>query len=150
MKKLFYLFVLSLTIVLTSCECRWYDDQREEEHYRKRNSQVIYFGNLSFYEEKLFGTWGCTDIWFGNEQVKEIVISEYGKANVQLQDAVYTDRYNRTYLYKYSGKYITFINQRNERESFQFKVYDYKPGSLWLQDWQGVHEVRLYGICNGY
>jgi hypothetical protein len=102
---------------------------------------------LSLYEEKLFGVWGCTDVWFGNEQVKEILISDYGLANIQLQDGIYTDRYNRTYKYVYSGKTITFINLRDKSEIFSFSIYDYRPGSLYLYDSMGIHEVRLYGVC---
>ena len=129
-----------IAMLIVSCDCRYFNDWHTNQY--KRN--VVYYGKLSLYEEKLFGTWGCTDIWFGNEQVKEIVISNYGLANVQLQDGTYSDRYNRTYKYVYSGRTITFINSRNERETFYFSICDYLPGSLFLQDSMGIHEVRLY------
>lgn len=148
MKKI--ILFITCIIALTSCECYWDNEFDRHGFVQGKKTNVLYFGTLSFYEEKLFGTWGCTDIWFGNEQVKEIVISEYGKANIQLQDGIYTDRYNRTYTYVYSGKYITFYNSKNTRESYQFKIYDYKVGSLFLQDWKGVHEIRLYSVCNGF
>jgi hypothetical protein len=132
-----------MAMLIVACDCRYYDDW----HTRKYKGDVVYYGNLSLYEEKLFGVWGCTDVWFGNEQVKEIVISDYGLANIQLQDGVYTDRYNRTYKYVYSGKTLTFVNPRNERESFFFSIYDYRPGSLLLHDSMGIHELRLYSVC---
>lgn len=140
MKKI----LLALMVMLiVSCDCRYYDDWHTCQY--KRN--VVYFGNLSLYEEKLFGVWGCTDLRFGREQVKEIVISDYGLANIQLQDGRGTDRYNRTYKYVYSGRSITFINLSNERETFYFSIYDYRPGSLFLYDSMGIHEVRLYSVC---
>lgn len=139
MKKLFLIVVSAF--LLTSCEYHL-----EKQHVRKvRKTNVVYFDNLSLYEEKLFGVWGCTDLWFGREQVKTVSIGEYGIANVQLQSSMYSDRYNRTYNYVYSGRYITFINYRDNSERFQFKIVDYKPGSLWLQDCMGKHEVRIYG-----
>lgn len=132
--------MLASVFLLTACECPY---KEECETYCEKK-KVVYFGKLSLYEEKLFGSWGCTDMWFGNEQVKMISIVDYGLANVQLQDAVYTDRYNRTYQYVYSGYYITFYELGSDR-GYQFKIHDYKPGSLWLEDWRGRHELRCYG-----
>ena len=147
MKKL--MLFITLLVCVTSCDCELCYDEDGSRHVSSKKANVIYFGNLSFYEEKLFGTWGCTDLWFGNEQVKEIVIKAYGLANIQLQEARGTKRYNRTYRYQYSGKYLTFA-ELEENRGYQFKIVDYLPGSMFLQDSKGIHEVRLYSVCSGY
>lgn len=141
--------LITLMVCITSCECDWCYERDQFGYVKSKRTDVIYFRNLSFYEEKLFGTWGCTDVWFGDEQVKEIAISEYGLVNIQLQGGTHTDRYNRTYRYVYNGKYITFYELGSDR-GHQFKIYDYYVGSLYLQDWMGVHELRLYSNCDIY
>lgn len=139
MKKLLILFVSA--ILLMACECPYKEEC--ERHCVK--TKTVYFNNLSFYEEKLFGSWGIYDpMRFGNECVKMITITDYGLANIQLQDGTYTNRYNRTYQYVYSGAYITFYELGSQR-GYEFKLYDYKPGSLWLQDSFGKYELRCYG-----
>ena len=140
MKKL--LVILASVVLLTACECPY----KEECETRCTKTKVVYFGTLSFYEEKLFGYWGVSDpMRFGNEYVKMITITDYGLANIQLQDPKYTDRYNRTYQYVYSGTYITFYELGSYGRGYEFKLTDYKPGSLWLRDSFGKYELRCYG-----
>ena len=142
MKK-FILMLLSV-ITLTSCECYWAEEVRREKEC----------GVSGLITSDLLGTWGSTDLKFGNEYVKEIKIyniDRYGEgyALIQLQDIQYTNRYNRDYTFIYSGNYLTFFERGYERAGgFQMEIVQFLPGSLYVKDRYGTHELRWYGNCN--
>ena len=151
MKKLL-VFLVSV-FVLTSCDRRI--DWDNGRSYRSRNKYYTSKDNSTFRQEDLIGTWGCTDIVFGRNDVKEFVVTHVGEANMLLQGYKTVSRFNRTYKYVLSGKYLTFQSKYPDEYGiidgpYEFKIVEYLPGSLFLQDGRGIHEVRLYGVCSGY
>ena len=151
MRKLL-VFLVSV-LLLTSCECWDWDCGKSSRYdrcyvYNERNGQT-------FRDEDLLGTWGCTDIMFGNNEVKEFVVSHLGEANMLLQGHGTVSRFNRTYKYVLSGKYLRFQSKYPDEYGwvdgpYEFKIVAYLPGSLFLQDGRGTHEVRFYSACSGY
>lgn len=143
----FIIFAVVL-LSLASCECP-YKDCRHGPNYPN--------GGLSFHEEDLIGTWGCTDLVFGVNDVKGFSVSSQrmGEANVILQEYRQTNRFNRTYKYTLYGKTIRFKSKYPDEYGrydgpYEFKVYDFLAGSLYLQDSRGIHEVRFYSACSGF
>lgn len=148
MKKL---FLLTLCLVaLVSCECP-YEWEKNSPYYPNKG--------LTLCEEDLWGTWQSSDLKFGQNEVKEFVISRLkpGVANVNLQTPPYTGRFNRTYIYVLDGKFLYFKSKYPDEYGqydgpYKFKVLEAYTCEVYLQDcYTGERYTIAYrSACNGY
>lgn len=146
MKKLL-LFVVSI-VALTSCECPY----GRESGYENPGK--------SFFTEYLYGTWGSSDLMFGDLSVKVLVFPKNvpGRANVNCQFYPTTKRENITFEYYVDGKYITFksvmLNENGKPKygPYKFKILEFLTCEVTLQDvyYGGKYVMKFENACNTY
>ena len=141
MKKLL-LFVVSI-VTLVSCECpyAWKSDYPNPGD--------------TFLAEYLYGTWQSSDLMFGTYEVKEFVMSRStpGLANVHLGKRYSTERWNATYCYKLDGKFLYFKPYGEELWEHKFKILEFDPRDIILQNCFGSGEkatISFVNACSGF
>jgi len=146
MKKLL-LFIVSI-VTLVSCECPY----AWESGYTNPGD--------SFFTEYLYGTWGSSDLMFGDLSVKTLVFPKNtpGMANVNCQFYPSTKRENITFEYYVVGKYLTFksvmLDENNKPKygPYKFKILEFLTCEVTLQDvyYGGKYVMKFENACNTY
>lgn len=146
MKKLL-LFVVSI-VTLVSCECPY-----------AWKSDYLNPGD-SFFTEYLYGTWGSSDLMFGDLSVKTLVFPKNtpGLANVNCQQYPNPKRENITFEYYVDGKYITFTSHETGSDgkpkygTHKFKILEFLTCEVTLQEvyYGDKYVMRFQNACNTY
>ncbi len=144
MKKI-WIFLLLLLVSLTSCDKLCFCDEIYDE-YPSHNTKPNREGD-KFYADKLLGTWQTTSTYVGNLEIKQIEFINNRLCDITYSEGYRTTWYTETFLYSYSGGYLTF-GRADDKYSFAFKIEGYTYPELYLRDSFGQyawHKVKSYG-----